>query len=408
MLSETQNKPSILYSCPLDLVQREAPAYHVVNVVKELRNLGYPIELIHQGDSRSDLQGIKQIALGLDRHSKLGRLKSDFGYILGLHKRLRSRRYQWVYHRLEKWSVLPLILFRFYGLPVVLEFNSDVDAELRSLGKGRLFRKLYSYSERLQVRLADRIVTVSKGIEYNLVKNHASISGKISTIENGTDVEIFHPKDRMEACRKLKLDPSRIYVTFAGSIQQWQGIETIIDCAPIVLNQLPKVQFLIIGDGSQAKHIESLIKSKNLDADVLMPGWQPSVQLADYLAASDICLAPYSRKAALQDQPQTDNKADYSNTLMKCSPLKIFTYMAMGKPVIASDFSDGGNRLAKWNTGLSHDPNDAGELATAILKLLSNPELAKSLGNNGHERVLKFHTWKSVAEEIERFCFIGS
>ena len=270
MLSETKNKPTILYSCPLDLVQREAPAYHVINVVKELRNLGYPIELIHQGTSREGLMGINQIALGLDRNTILGRLRSDIGYIQGLHKQLRTKHYHWVYHRLEKWSVLPLVMFKFYGLPVVLEFNSDVDAELRSLNKGWLFRKLYSYSERVQVKLADRIITVSKGIEYNLKKNHANISGRISTIENGTDVGTFYTRDRSEACRNLKLDPSRSYVTFAGSIQQWQGIETIIACAPTVLKKLPKVQFLIIGDGSLAKHIESLIESNNLDADCLL------------------------------------------------------------------------------------------------------------------------------------------
>ena len=130
-------------------------------------------------------------------------------------------------------------------------------------------------------------------------------------------------------------------------------------------------------------------------------GWLEPEEVAVYLAASDVCVAPYSVRAALDPQ---GSETDWKRSLMKCSPLKIYTYMAMGKPVVAGGFKDGGERLVQWETGLAFKPGCASELAASIVKILNDKVLGARLGARGVERVNNHHTWAEVAKKIDICC----
>ena len=184
----------ILYSCGLDLIKHPTPGQHVVNIVRELEARGHKLTLVHQGGTLPDIEPSLQYALKLKRFRLIGRLVTDVCYAISLIKILRNKEYDCVYHRAEKWTVLPLFLFKIYKLPVVLEFNSDIRVELASINAGMFSRKAYPLSENLQVRLAKKIVVVSEGIGANLGKRIPSCKDKIVVIENGTDTRIFYPQ----------------------------------------------------------------------------------------------------------------------------------------------------------------------------------------------------------------------
>jgi len=395
------NSLAILYSCPLDPVKYMAPGQHVVSVIRELSLRGHLMTLIHPGEMLPGVGGCQQLPLNLKKSRWIGRFSVDLKYAVALIRALRNSKYDVVYHRMEKWSMIPLILFKFLKVPVVLEINADVRAELDSLNTRRAIRNMYPISEFLQVRLATKIVVVSEGIAKNLIKNYPEVKNKTQVIENGANTDLYYPRDRDQACVTLDLDPAKKYVTFTGTFQPWQGIDTLINSVRDVLEILPQTHFLIIGDGRQRKKIDQLIEINGLDSVVTLTGWlQPEI-VAQYLAASDVCVAPYSMSAALD--PLKAEK-DWKSSLMKCSPLKIYTYMAMGKPVVAGGFQDGGERLVQWDTGLAFKPGSSLELASAIVKILNDTLLADRLGTNAAERLKHHHTWAEVAEKIDLRC----
>lgn len=372
MNSAQKTSLKILYSCPLDPVKHAAPGQHVTSVVRELAALGHDLTLIHQGDALTNLEPSLQHPLKLKRYRFVGRLVTDIGYSIALFKMLRNNEYDRVYHRLEKWSVLPMMLFKVFKIPVVLEVNADIRAELVSVGANVALRKVYPVSEGAQVRLASKIVAVSEGIGKNLVKHFPKYSKKVVVIENGADTEVYSPRDQKQACETLGLNPNYKYIVFSGSFQPWQGLDTLVFSAAEVIRRFPDVRFMLIGDGRQGATLERLIKEEGIESHFTMTGWLDSEMVAQYLAASDICVAPYSESAALNP---TEAVLNYSGALMKCSPLKIYTYMAMGKPVVAGGFLDGGQRLVDWGVGMAFTPGSAAELSEALAALLSDKTL---------------------------------
>jgi len=392
---------TILYSCPLDAVKYAAPGQHVASVIRELSIRGHMMTLVHPGGPLQKIGTCQQHSLNLKKSRWFGRFSVDLQYAVALFKILKKGEYDVVFHRMEKWSVIPIVLFRIFKKPVVLEINADIRAELDSLNANKIAQLLFPIGEYLQVRLASKIVVVSEGIGKSLIKNTPSVASKTFVIENGANTEVYFPRDRDQACATLGLDPAHKYVTFSGSFQPWQGLDTLVDSIRAVLEAIPQARFLIIGDGRQREVVEQRIKTKDLESAVTLTGWLQPDTLAQYLAASDVCVAPYSLLAALEPAVAEN---DWQSSLMKCSPLKIYTYMAMGKPVIAGGFQDGGERLVQWDTGLAFKPGSAPELAAAITKILDDEKLRDRLGANAAERLKKHHTWAEVAEKIGHLC----
>ena len=395
----------ILYSCPIDPVKNAAPGQHVQSIVRELDELGHSISLIHQGSVLQGIDNCRQYALNLKRYRFAGRIFCDIQYALALFHVLRKDSFDCVYHRLEKWSILPGILFKLFKTPVVLEFNADNRAELISVDASAMTRKIYPLSESLQVRLASRVVVVSEGIGASLKKNIPSVSNKLVVIENGADLQTYYPRDRDTACEAVNLDPDKKYVTFSGSFQPWQGLDTLVSAARDVMRAVPDVHFILIGDGRDRPAVEKMIEQENLESAFLLTGWIKPHNVAEYLAASEVCVAPYSQLASVE--PSVVDP-DFSTSLMKCSPLKIYTYMAMGKPTVASGFLDGGVRLVSWGTGLAFTPGSSSELAESLITLLKDQTMSDSLGVKAAIRAKRHHTWKAVAQKIDQACLVGS
>ena len=391
----------ILYSCPLDPVKLAAPGYHVISVVRELAAMGHDVTLVHQGQSIPDLEVVDQVALKLTRGNPLKILFGEVRYTIALAKELRSGKPgQCVYHRYAKWSILPFLAFFWRSAYVILEVNADLDSELKSQRRNALIRRLCSGLERIQIKYSSTVIVVSEGIRKSLCIRYPECENKIHVVENGTDIHQYFPRDKDDARAELGLEPDVKYVTFAGSLQVWQGVETLIKAAMHLKEQAADVQVLIVGDGACADEINANIKRSGLSRSVKMVGWQSGPQLALYLAASDICVAPYSSLARLD----IDRADDISPALLKCSPLKIYTYMAMGKPVISSHFKDAGARLVDWGVGMSFTPDDARDLAQCIEILLRDDELRENMGQRAAARIQSEHTWRHVVSRIIGIC----
>ena len=235
----------ILYSCPLDPIRNAAPGHHVLSVVQELGARGHSISLIHQGSTLQGIENSRQYALNIKRYRFAGRLLCDIKYAFALFKVLRNNDFDYVYHRMEKWSVLPVVLFKIFKKPTVIEFNADNRSELMSVKANAITRTMYPLSENIQARLASVIVVVSEGIGANLEKNIPSVKSKIVVIENGADDRVYFPRDRNKACEAVNLDPAKKYITFSGSFQPWQGLDCLVSAARDVVKVVPEAHFII-------------------------------------------------------------------------------------------------------------------------------------------------------------------
>jgi glycosyltransferase involved in cell wall biosynthesis len=214
--------------------------------------------------------------------------------------------------------------------------------------------------------------------------------GRVAVIENGVDISEFHPGVSADYVRNsLKLE-GRFVIGFVGSFRPWHGIEHLIALAEVLTIDLPQAIFLIVGDGPDRVLYEGQVQEKRLSEHFNFRGYVCHSQVPSYLASMDVVLAPHSLSSF--------KKGFYG------SALKIFEYMAMGKPVIASPLGQIRDLIEDGVSGRLIHAEDSMRLKNAILDLYRDPSYRKRLGHNARVMVEKQFTWEVNAAKVERLC----
>lgn len=154
-------------------------------------------------------------------------------------------------------------------------------------------------------------------------------------------------------------------IVFAGNIGKAQSCETIVAAAGL-LQHLPEIKFYLVGKGSMADAIGRDIRASGVE-NVTMTGEIAAKDIpAIYSASSGLLLT-------LRDEP----------ALSATIPSKLQSYLAAGKPIIVSSNGESANEIIRANAGLTCSPENAEELAKAVLRLYRmSPEARTNLGEN--------------------------
>jgi glycosyltransferase involved in cell wall biosynthesis len=114
------------------------------------------------------------------------------------------------------------------------------------------------------------------------------------------------------------------------------------------------------------------------------------------LAACDILVSP-----------QVRNK---DGTPFFGSPTKLFEYMAMGKAIAASNLDQMGEILQHEKTALLYEPGDTEALQRVLVRLMTDKDLCRTLGENAHQEVLQKYTWRlhtqKIIEALKQRCSV--
>lgn len=245
--------------------------------------------------------------------------------------------------------------------------------------------RLRCYINTSVAKNADGIIAVTKGIKNELIRQGVD-SKKIFVVENGANVDIFKPMDANISKGILGLDKNIHYVCFVGSLAPWQGVEYLINAAPSILKEIPETKFLIIGDGQMKEELISLAEKTSVFNKFIFTGSVPYEEVPTYINASDVCVALKSHL-----------KSGYST-------LKMYEYLACGKPIVASNEEGLGNVLEKTGSGIAVNRGSVENVSNAIIKLIKNKELRKSMGKNGRKLVLEKYTWNATVKQIIEAC----
>jgi len=173
---------------------------------------------------------------------------------------------------------------------------------------------------------------------------------------------------------------------YLGSLHPWKGVDTLIRAMKHVTRG---AQLTIVGGNSaRIAELRALAASVGVGNKVIFVGPVEPGRRFEWIHRADVCLLPLTA---------TSIGSRYT------SPLKLFEYLAAGKPIVVSD-------LPSMRAVLEHDKHavlveDASPegFATAIERLLAQPALRTRLGNAAREHAKNF-TWKARAERIQKFA----
>lgn len=283
-------------------------------------------------------------------------------------------------------SPLSVLLSRITRAPLLIEVNGDSYFYYLARRASAFRLGLIKLIDRINFRYCDRIIPISKGLQEMLWQRYQVPPEKTLLIESATDPELFRPLDG-HACRQtLGLDPSGRYVGFVGSFFQHQGIDILIDAAPTILRRFPDVGFLLVGDGVMRRAWAEKVSARGLSASFLFTGQVPYSEVPLYIGATELCVAPF-----LADRGDA-------------SPLKLFDYLACGRPVVASNIRPLHDLLSRAQGIASVPPEEPETLSKEIVRLLEDREAAWRLGEEGRQWVLQAHSWHSAVQRLLQLC----
>ena len=371
----------ILIMDPMKPLDTDGSMIHRWELARNLANLGCEVHAISYTDITPEHVYIHPLPK-----------KSKIGYIIQLLKLLMKHRFSIMYTRNITRGAIGMLIRAVWKPKLILEVNGiSLDEwrlmEEQSITDGKAPRriqiKFLGYLENFVIGRADAVIAVTQGIKDYLIDQGVN-GAKVVVIENGANTELFKPIKDNNILKKLKnrlhITDDESVVTFVGNLAPWQGVEYLLTAAPQIVKKKPKTKFLIVGDGIMRKKLERLTKELNMMQNVIFTGTVPYEEVPQYINISDVCLVVKKKM-----------KSGYS-------PLKLYEYMACGKPVVATD-TRGFEILGQNNAGLLVNSENSQELANAIIKLLQSNQLREQMGANGKKLVVAGYSWKNSAKK---------
>lgn len=382
-------------------VQAGGSVGHVAGVVNALAGAGARLSLITNEPSPMVRAGVREVhpanmhTLGLPSQANIFRMQRQT-VRLARTEAARSRP-SLIYQRLTLGDCSGAILARELGIPLVVEYNGSEIWCNRQWGAGVRYLREFRRAEEAMLSSASFIFAVSRVLHEELLARGVAPE-RAGWYPNGIDPAVFDPGrfdcgEIAELRGSLGIKEGEFVVTFVGTFGDWHGAEVFARAATAVFGNEPgpclrKMRFLFIGDGKNRALCQSAVAGTPAADRCIFLGLLPQAITPRYLAASDCFVSPHV--------PNPDGTEFFG------SPTKLFEYMAMGKPIIASRLGQIADVLIDGRTGVMVDPGDARQLADAIVRLSMHPALAADLGAAARRVALERHTWSAHVEALRR------
>ena len=204
---------------------------------------------------------------------------------------------------------------------------------------------------------------------------------------NGFEQEAFDGEHDIPSLReRLGLPLERKIVCYCGNTYRGRGLEILVRAAA----QMPEVEFLIVG-GRERDNVLWREMARQEGADNFrMDGFVRQQEVPSYLLASDVLVMPYSSRVTIRDGTEAGKFT---------SPLKLFEYMAAGKPIVATGVPSVLEILNPGENSIVTPPDDEGEFIRALELVLADSEICARISEGARSDAAGY-TWERRVERI--------
>jgi glycosyltransferase involved in cell wall biosynthesis len=292
---------------------------------------------------------------------------------------LKANKVDFIYERYALFQFGGVVAACVKKLPIILEVN---DSALVERSRPLKNKRMAVWFERRIFKNADVLVTISTYFK-NRILSYNIHSGKVHVLPNAINPDILDPQ-RYEgyAVKKKYHLESNFIIGFVGLFVPWHGLLVLLDVFAKLAAKNDSMHLLLVGDGPERATIEGRIREIDLKDKVTITGYVLHHRVPAFIKTFDVAVMPNSNEHG--------------------SPMKIFEYMSMAKPIVAPSYSPIQEVLADGKNALLFEPNDEKGLCLALETLIDDEELRRRLGENGRRDVLAKHTWQNNAVQILR------
>lgn len=356
------------------------PRAHILGLIGALRRQGHAVEEFILGDRVA-----KQLsAEGVQRSTTGGwarQLAVDL-VRLGMRSPVARRsaatldgRYDFVYERFALFQELGR-RFQRAGSAWVVESNAVVSQEARHERNALALQGVAARLELRTYRRADLVVCVSEPLRELLVHDLGVPDAKVVVLPNAVDTTRFRADGPPAGEAGGGGD---LVVGFVGFVIERQGLQELVRAVAALRRRGVRVRAVIVGDGPDLPALRRLASEEGVEDGVAFRGQVAWEQVPRAISSFSV---GYSGQRGVGGMP------------MYHSPLKIYEYLAMARPVIATDHADARTAVVDAGAGWVFPPGDVAALGEVLTRVAAlSPEQLDAAGRRARRQVEEHHTW---------------
>ncbi|MDA1101092.1 MAG: glycosyltransferase family 4 protein [Proteobacteria bacterium] len=258
----------------------------------------------------------------------------------------------------------------------------DINPELylAKFARRDIFYRLLLHCERWSFRLADIAIVTNDSYRKIALGRGGMAPDKVFVVRSGPDLRRMQPRPGDAQWKRGR----RFGVGYVGVMGRQEGLHYLLAAVDHLVHGQGRqdIQFLCIGDGPERPHLMDLARQLGIADYVSFPGRLPDGEMVAALCAADLCV----------------NSDDANDLNDKSTMLKIMEYMALGKPIVQFDLTEG--RVSAQDAASYAKPNDPVDLGAKITALLGDPDARHRMGALGRARVEKELAWHFEAPKL--------
>lgn len=266
-----------------------------------------------------------------------------------------------------------------HGIKHYIEVNSPYSFERKKYQGNSFFIKQSNKIEGQVLSDAKKVIVVSSALKNHFIEKHHLAENKFVITPNAVNLDNVKVSDKNYR-EKLKYNSTDIVLGFVGSISEWHGVHLLIDLQEKLRDSgLNNIKTLVVGGGEQLDYLKHLAENREVEHLITFTGNVPHKDVYNYINCFDVALMPKSNWYG--------------------SPIKIFEYAALKKPIIAPN-NVPLNDVIEHKVHAFLSKEDVESLYHSVKQFIENTELRNQLAQEFHEKVSKEHTWDNMAKLI--------
>ncbi len=261
-----------------------------------------------------------------------------------------------------------------------IKIVNTVAMPVKAYDVGALRKGIYRFFDWFSERYVDRFIVVSEVLRETLLSRYKIQPYKVIKIYNGIELSEYNQDDSDEFFKRIRKEFNMgedVFLIGGVGRMVWQkGFEYLIECVSEIVRTYPDTKILIVGDGPLRGSLEALSEELRVKDNLIFAGFRSDIK--EILSAVDLLVIP---------------------SLQEGFPMVTLEAMAMAKPIVATRIDGITEQITDGVDGILVPPKDPSALAKAVIRVLTDKELARTVGLSAREKVeQEFSVEKMVAE----------
>ncbi len=242
--------------------------------------------------------------------------------------------------------------------------------------------KRWKRKEEYFIKKSTKVIVVTEQSASEIVARTSINKQKVCVVPNSVRENFY--KEAIIDDTIINKYKDHFVILYLGDTNVRRGLLTAIDATASLAKKIKNIKLVLVGTSSTDYMLKKRVSRLNINKFVDFEGWKDSKYFPSYISSSNVCISPLHRNQ--------HHDTTYAN--------KIFQYMSIGKPILASNAIAQKEIIERSKSGLVHEEKNVNDFCTKVLLLYHDISMTQKLGNNGKQFIENKFSWEITSQAL--------